>query len=494
MTSDRRIIRVLIYLVLVFLVWASFTLLPGPGQAAISSSDATIDLRDSDLNDTVYTLNTTWESWPEQLLDPSELATAHSSTSSSDLDYTATNYATHKLTLKLQPDTSYGISFSAPKYAMRLYIDGKEAFSTGAVGTTREDTVPREYSGVYYFTPATDTTEIVVHVANFVHREGGQPPDLVVGTQESITRQEREEDIESGLITGCLIAAFLFHLGIYLLNRQQKASLLFALFCLLLAFQSSLFIPSLLPTYDWALATKIEYLVNLGALITLILLIKMLFPTALKNWVYQIFIAFCILYCVLVVFTDSLIYTRALPFFQAFSIALALYILVSLAILTLRERSLKNVLAFLGLLLVGICGIGDVVIRNGLIPFGIFERQFFSIGTGAILLVFCYVLVLAIEQAEVNKKTANIRRALDQAEDRYAKLVEEKQSTETLSDKLTELGLTKREIEVASLLLNGKSREEIAALLFVSIGTITLIAPISTEKRTVKVWANWPIA
>lgn len=471
MINDRRIVRILIYLVLVFLVGAGIVLLPGPKQEVVSSSEASVDLREYDLNDAVYILDAPWESWSEQLYDPSELDSAKAPQSSNELDYTNIDYATHRFTLRLQPDIPYGISFSAPKYAMRLYVDGEEAFSTGAVGTTREDTEPCEYAGVYYITPSSDRIEIVVHVANFVHREGGQPLDLVVGTQENITRQEREEDVESGLVTGCLVAAFLFHLGIYLLNRQQKASLLFALFCLLLAFQSSSFLPSLLQAYDWAFATKAEYLVNLGALIALILLIKRLFPHALSNWVYQFFISFCVLYGMLVVFTDSRAYTQALPFFQIFSIAFALYILVRLA-WNLRERSLKSALAFLGMLLVGICGTGDVLIRNDLIPFGLVERQFFSIGTGAILLVFCYVLVLAIEQAEANKKAEDIRRALDQAEERYAKLIEEKQGTETLSDKLMEFGLTKREIEVASLLLNGKSREEIAALLFVSMGTV----------------------
>lgn len=446
-------------------------MLPGPEQKVLVGSEATFDMRDSSLEDTVYLINSAWESWPEQLYEPQELETTKDSVSSKELDYTNTDYATHRIFLKLQPGVSYGISFTASKYAMRLYVDGEEAFSTGPLGTTRESTESREYKGAYYFTPTQETVEIVVHAANFVHQQGGQPPDLTVGTQQNITRLERKLDIESGLVTGFLIAASLFHLGIFMLNRRQKSSLLFALFCLLLAVQSSQLIVFLLPSYDWSFVTRIEYLLNLGALTTLILLIKRLFPRALNVWVYRGFIAFCITYCILVLFTDSTIYTQWLFVFQAISIILALYILVCVA-MELREKTMRNTLAFLGLLLVGICGIGDVLIRNDLIPFGLVAGQFFTIGTGAMLLVLCYVLVLAIEQSEVDKKAADAHRASVQAEDRYAKLMEEKQGNETLFDKLAEFGLTARETEVASLLLNGKSREEIAGLLFVSIGTV----------------------
>lgn len=463
--------HILLYLVLVLLVWVGIALLPGPHQETLIGSEAQYDLEDYAFEDTVYNLDATWDSWPEKLYLPQELSSAGEPLSSRDINYAQTNYATYRLTLKIQPDKAYGLMLYATKHAMRLFVDGKEVMSAGWPGETREDTETRVYREVHYFTPENDTTEIVVQTATFVHWEGSQPPDLTLGTQQDISRSERESAIRSGLITGCLAAAFLFHLGIFLLNRRQRASLLFAILCLLLAIQSSEFIFFLVPTHDWLVATRIEYLVNLSALITLILLIRKLFPQTLNIWVYRIFISLCILYCVVVLFTDSMIYSQGLPFFQAFSIALALYVLLRLA-LTLREKNVKNILAFIGLLFVGICGIGDVLYRNGLLPFELADKQVLSIGTGAMLLVFCYVLVLAIEQAEVNKRMEDMYEGLSRAEDRYTKLVEEKQGEGTLDDRLVDLGLTKREREVASLLICGKNREDIAGFLFVSIGTV----------------------
>lgn len=428
-------------------------------------------MRNYTFDNTVYQLDAVWDSWPEQLYTPQDLMTSEMPQASTDINFTQTEYVTYKLSLSLQPGTDYGLFFESSKYAMRLFVGGKEAMSVGSPGATRETTEPREYKGAYYFTPLEETTEILVQVANFVHREGGQPPDLTIGEQQGIERLERESDIKSALITGCLLAAFLFHLGIFILNSSQRASLLFALFCLLLAIQSSSFIIYLIPSYDWFIATRIEYLINLGALITLILLIRKLFPQTLGIWIYAVFISLCVIFCVMVLFSDSTLYTQLLPVFQAVSILLALYILIRLA-MTLREKNLKNILAFLGLLLMGICGIGDVLARNKLIPEGFVESQVFNIGTGAALLVFCYVLVLALEQSEVNKTMDDTRQALLQAEERYTKLIEQQQGSETLSDRLSEFGLTKREREVASLLLNGKSREEIADLLFVSLGTV----------------------
>lgn len=471
MTDRNGITRVLLYLTLVLLLWAGISLLPGPKQEIRESSDASFDMRAESFDDAVYALDPAWESWPGKLYDPQGIPVSEQPLSSRDLDATPVDYATYRLTLSLQPETSYGISLSSSKYAVRLFVDDTEALSVGTPGTTREETVPRESRGIHFFTPSQEKVEVVAQVANFVHADGGQPPAITIGAQNDIMRLERETDIRSSLITGSLVAAFLFHLGIFLLNSRQKASLLFAVFCLVLAIQPAIPIVYLLPSYDWLTVTRIEYLSNLGALIVLLLLIKMVFPKAMGDWVYRVYISLSALYCLAVLFTDSSVFTLALPLFQVFAVGLALYILIQLA-LTLREKNLKNILAFTGLLLMGVCGIGDVLFRNGLLPYDLVGRQVINVGTGAMLLVFCYVMVLAIEQSETNKRVEDMRRELAQSEERYAMLVEKKQGTETLTNRLADFGLTKREREVASLLLNGKSREEIASLLFVSIGTI----------------------
>lgn len=471
MAQKHGIASVVLYLVLVLLIWTGISLLLGSHQEVLSGSGGEYDLRGDDFENTAYVIDASWESWPDELYTPQELLNAGESLSSQDIDYTTTHYATHVLTLKLKPHVAYGISFYSSNYAMRMFIDGVEVMSVGDPGTTRAETEPRVRKVAYYFTPQNETTQIVVQASNFVHRQGGQPPELTIGTQQNIVGMERESDMRSGLILGCIIAAFLYHLGIFLLNRNQRASLLFALLCLLLAYQSSEPILFLFPAYDWSLATRVEYLVNLSALIVLILLTRRLFPEALSVWVYRVYVSLCVLYGGVVLCTDSTVYTQGLPAFQATSIVLTLYILVRLA-MTLREKNLKNILAFLGVLLVGMCGIGDVLYRNGLFPLGLVDRQTLTIGTGVTLFVFCYVLVLAIEQAEVNKRFEDMHLALAESEARYTTLMEAKRGDKTLAERLAELGLTKREREVASLLLSGKSREEIAALLNVSLGTV----------------------
>lgn len=471
MTGKRNIVYVVFYLSLIGVLWAGITLLPGPHREVLSEPSSAYDLRDYDFEDTVYLLDANWDAWPDELYDPSELSDRDAPLSSKDIDFASTRYVSYELNLNLQPDASYGISFYSARYSMRLYVDGIEAVKVGNPGTTREETVHGGRDVTYYFTPLDDSTQIVVQVSNFAHHVGAQPPDLTIGAQQDIVRLERESNIRSGLIIGCIIAAFLYHLGIFLLNRYQRTSLMFAVLCLLLACQASEPVLALLAGYDWFLVTRIEYLVNLGALIALLLLIKNLFPKVINVGVYWAYVAFCALYGIVVLFTDSTFYTQFLLLFQGVSVAFSIYILVVLA-LNLREKTLKNTSAFLGVFLVGVCGIGDVLCRTDLVPAGLANSQTLTIGTGLVLFVSCYVLVMAIEQAEVNKKFADMHRAVAEAESRYAELVEQKQGKSTLSERFADSGLTKRESEVASLLLNGKSREEIARLLSISLGTV----------------------
>ena len=474
MSKNRDILYISLFLVLILLLWTGLSLLPGPAEVQLPDAEGGYDLTGYDFEDTVYITAPSWESWPEKLYEPEDLAGAEAPVPHQSLDFTSIQYATHRLRLTLSPGVTYGISLWTSDYAMRLYIDGREIDSVGVPGATREETVPRVRDAVYYFTPQGETTELVVQASNFVHKEGGWAPVLTIGTAQNITRLNSLDNLKSGLIFGGLLVAGLYNLAIFLLNRRQKASLLFAALCLLLALLPENIITLAFSEYNWQLVFRLEYIAMTLACAVFLLLIDRLFPDTLRRTVLRGYLAFCGVYIAVVLLFDTTFSSRALVVFQVISAVAGAYALARL-LTAPRPWSIKKILTFVGIGAVVLFSLNNALYKSGHGWMGADIGQTFNATAGMLVLVFCYAVVLSIEQVEVNQKLTESAAALAAAETRYLELSAERQKSNKGNPPpaaLSDFGLTKRETEVALLLLDGKSRAEIAEILFISLGTV----------------------
>ncbi|MGI6153906.1 MAG: LuxR C-terminal-related transcriptional regulator [Christensenellaceae bacterium] len=471
MPKARDIIYIGVFFALVLALWVVLTLVVGPQSVQLAAgTQAEYDLTEYNFEDVVYVASPVWESWPEKLYSPTDLKNAEDPVPQDSLDYTRVQYATHRMKFALPTDQIYGVALGSPDYSMRIYIDGVEMGSVGVPGATPEETIPREQGSVYYFTPQAETAEIVVQVSNFVYRIGGTAPTLSIGTMENISQADTLSKLKSGLVFGCLLTAGLYQLAIFLLNRRQLSTLMFALPCLLQAFVSESILFLFFTDLDWQIAIRLEYIFFILAISMLILLIGRLFPRALHKWVSRGYLALCAAYSVLVLVSGTTFFTRLLPAFQIVCIAMAFYVLVRLAMQL--KRALKNILAFAGIVIVALFSINEVLIRNGIYIFGNMPGKSFGVSEGMVFFVLCYAVLLSIDQAEVNRRLDAERQMVSEAKARYESLLKKQGVVHAPQIVLSGLGLTKRESEVALLLLDGKSREEITNLLNISIGTV----------------------
>ncbi|MDL2237372.1 LuxR C-terminal-related transcriptional regulator [Christensenellaceae bacterium OttesenSCG-928-K19] len=471
MLKARDTIYIGIFFALVLVLWVVLTLLAGPKSIQLAAGEhAEYDLTEYSFEDTVYVASPVWESWPERLYSPEDLKNAEDSVPQDSLDYTNVQYVTHRLKFELPTGQTYGIALGSPDYSMRVYINGVEAGNIGVPGTTAEETIPKEQRAVYYFVPQSNTVEIVVQVANFVHRIGGNPPALTIGTMQNIMQSDTIAMLKIGLIFGCLLTAGLYQLAIFLLNRRQVSTLLFALPCLLQAFVSENIFSLFFPNLDWQIAIRLEYIFFTLAVAMLVLLIERLFPSALHKWVSRGYIVLCVVYMILVLASGTTFFIGLLPAFQVVCIAMAFYVFIRLAMQL--KRALKNLLAFAGIVIVALFSINEMLVRNGVYIFGNMPGKSFGVSEGMVFFVLCYAVLLSIDQVEVNKRLEVERQMVSEAEARYESLLKKQGVRQMPQDVLSGLGLTKRESEVALLLIDGKSRDEIAGLLNISMGTV----------------------
>jgi len=399
MAKTKNIIYISLFLLLILILWAGLFFLSGPSTRQLPSVEDSYDFSGVDFDHAIYITAPCWESWPEKLYAPEMLKEAEASVPQDTLDYNKIQYATHRLRLTLPPGEVYGISLYSTDYSMRLYIDGVETVVVGHPGTTREETVPQMRDGVYYFQPAGETTEVVVHSANFVHEIGCRPPVLTIGTADCITVHTQNQNLKTGVVFGCLMTACLYHLAIFLMDRRRRDSLIFSVLCLLLAYTSKDFPALLFLEYDWLVAVRLEYLACILAADALALLVHTLFPTALHKWILYTYLITSIVYGGIVLTFDSTFFSRLLPVFQVISSIMIIYGFVRLA-MTLRQKKLQNFLAFLGILLLGVSVLIDFVKNSPISAIGYSG----VISAGMMFLVFCYTIVLSVEDTFIRRK------------------------------------------------------------------------------------------
>ena len=468
----KDLIYIIIFLALILLVWIGLSLLPQPGVTELSGSGV-CDLSSADFSDTVYVPNGYWTSYPEKLYTPEDFASGfvkEQPVPASMLDYGVIQYATHVMTLKLPAGETYGLALRTADYSMRLFVNGDELGNVGVPGHSRETTTPRVLEQVYAFLPETGTTTFVLQTANFVHREGAQPTRVAVGDYLVVQSRVTKDLFMAFLVMGALLSVSLFHLGIFMLNRSRRLSLIFSICCLLFFALSNKIVLLMFPDYNWFIAFRFEYLVHYAVFAGVLFFLDTLHPKLFHKAVTRSYYALVSIYSLLTIILDTTVFTRMLVGFEIASGLLVGYVLVMLTV-NLKEKKIQNLLSFLGIAVISILGLNDILLHFDIRWLGYIGGQAFGAPFGMMTLTFFYTLVLSVENNQRDQMMEAARREIAEAEERYKELIK-KQDAQTPRVALSDFKLSKRETDVALLLLSGKTRIEISDTLGISMGTV----------------------
>lgn len=314
------------------------------------------------------------------------------------------------------------------------------------------------------------TVTVVAQTSNWVHKEGAYSPKFYIGTAGNIENHNRHDQMIIFLITGGLLTACLYHLGLFVLNRRRVSVLLFALCCLLLVFMANPPLPLFLPDYNWFAAFRIEYIVHFLTFAMLSLFLDVLFPGLLHKIGMRAYYVLAGVYILLSLVLPTAALSASLIVFDVASAGMIAYILIRLG-MALREKKPQNFLAFVGIALLCLFGVNDVFFANGTFLFGDFTGKLFSMPVAMLFFVFCYGLVISLEYSEIEKKMQAAQSMVREAEARYLALTRRMEDTRRFAEP-SAYGLSGREKDVLWLLLDGKTRAEIAGALQLSAGTI----------------------
>ncbi|MBN1533785.1 MAG: response regulator, partial [Spirochaetes bacterium] len=240
-------------------------------------------------------------------------------------------YATHRLTVK----TGRGGRVIAFKLmdmatAYRFYVNDTLVAWNGTVGATEEESRPQLLPKVAELVLPGDTVELILQVSNFHHRLGGPWFPILMGDEDQI-RDLREKAVNLDLfLFGALIIMCLYHLGLFLLRREDKAPLYFGVFALLMAVrglvQGEHYLMHLFPRFPFEIEVKLNYLTFYLAVPAFNAFFSLMYPQRYSRYVLRTVTVCFGLLSLFVVAVPARIFTYTLMIGELLAVASGFYI------------------------------------------------------------------------------------------------------------------------------------------------------------------------
>lgn len=239
-------------------------------------------------------------------------------------------FATYRLKVKLPAsEEMMGLKLLSLSTAYRLWINGELKASAGQPGKNRNAMTPEYKPQVITFQPRQKTLDIVFHISNFHHRDGGLWEHIDLGPAHQIlNRQNRKAALEH-FLAGCLFIMALYHFGLFWLRRNERSTFYFSLICLLWSIDSMLsgeiILKTLFPGMDYSLLVRCEYLSLYLSLPLFAFFLNSLFREEFSFRVLQVTTAYYLVINLMIVFTPPLLFTNVATPGQVYMMVFGFY-------------------------------------------------------------------------------------------------------------------------------------------------------------------------
>ncbi len=354
------------------------------------------------------------------------------------------DYLSQRFVLKV-PESGgvYVMTFTlSGRHAMKVYVNGKLTAQTGQTGTTKEDTEVWENNITFHGAAAKGEIDILLHSAQFYHaKRGASLAEL------SLSKTETDpfffSRIKGIAVTGAFLCAAVLLLGIYLTLSRTRATLYFALACLVMSLRECL--QSQAWTYfplSGNLSFMLEYLSVVLLTIFLTLYLAQYATGIFLRVVQYTAVLGSLVYGVCVLLGDSLFYTSVLKYYQ---LLLVMCILPGLAVLfwNMRNPVKEQGAAMFGIAVFYLAALSDIVMYSDI--FG--DGPNIPVSEAAMLV---FVLAQTVSLFQMNN------RVLAQAKEAEQKLEAEKTALENLNRLKTEfLGNVSHELKTPLTVMSG---------------------------------------
>ena len=156
----------------------------------------------------------------------------------------ALGYGTFRLRVLLPapgkvPVRALGLKILHADSNYTLFVNGQRVHAVGRVGRNGKESRAMRNPTVIAIEPKTGALDLVVHVSNFVHRNGGLPRALILGPEREVRLLRTQRLMLELFLVGSLLIMGIYHLGLFSLRRKDRSPLYFGVFCLLISLRTT---------------------------------------------------------------------------------------------------------------------------------------------------------------------------------------------------------------------------------------------------------------
>jgi class 3 adenylate cyclase len=339
-------------------------------------------------------------------------------------------YGTYQIRLTLPEAEDLAIQISPNDSPARVFFNGHRVWENGAVAQT-PPSVTRDYSPALLRLPRSENLLITIHVSNFEYPRPGLRCKILLGRFTQMDAASRQSIGIDSFLMGAILIMGIYHLTLFLLNRQHRAPVYFAVLCLLIGVRLSVTSEGILyraGIVNWHEGTFLEYFTFYLAVPAFMLFLRSLYPEETHKLVVRLSVSVGILGALLVTVLPVFYYARTLPAFQAWTGIVILYFAVTIARAILNRRPEAAGMMVGGLVL------GATIINDMLFAMRAAETIYVAPG-GLFFFFFSQAFVLS---RRFSRAFAQVRQLSAELEERVEQRTHELAIEKEKSDKLLE--------------------------------------------------------
>lgn len=300
-------------------------------------------------------------------------------------------YATFVVKVHLpKAGARYGlfIPYQGSSYKLQVVSDKHLVLSQtegGKVGKNAQEARPYNRAEIALFSAESQEVTLILQISNYHHSTGGPWLALKIGEAKAVYSQYHRNLFIDGFLVSISILIGIYQLGIWSLRRRDPAPLYFGIFCILLGLRvgtsDNTFVQWYFEWLPWEFTYKFTYLTIFLMLPVLSIWVGKAFRKYCPLFINKYIDKICFLLAALTVLTPANIYTLTLPLLQViaiFYIFMSYFVLIRAAIARVEE----SYVFLAGFLVLGACGINDVLYYNGVVQTGVWM----NVGTIAFML------------------------------------------------------------------------------------------------------------
>lgn len=421
-------------------------------------------------------------------------------------------HASYRVRVLLPPGLNSGRLWMEPaSTAYELWANGEVLASMGTVGTSRDTSEPYRAMRSPFFRAPSGILDLTLHVSNYHHRVGGMWRPIWIGNAERIGAKDVLDIGYDILLLGFCLCFALYNGLIFVFgNRKSLEPIYLALFFLAVSLRvptlGSLLYTRVIPGLSWHTIISLEYLMNHAIIAFFALALHTAFPRILWAHYGTVVTVFMGGVTVLLLGFGPEWYSTIINVFVLSAVLAMIWPLIRLTQVSFRgnrdaRRGLLAIAVVLGIVVTEWAHYSELIISRDSLPFGFILGVFssppsaqaygqilFNAATLLVVLVAATLLLFRVSEGlfgaatreaavtgkvsmqgcpepdELLKSYLNEQRARDAGQTAAAG-----NESGAANERF---GLTEREGEIASLAAQGLSNKEIAAILFISEGTV----------------------